>query len=139
MIIGNPQALQQMRDASDGNSRPVSIHLGAGRYADNYRGYTIRQYLWQGPGPAGQWFWQAQDDTRLIGETVLYSGAEHAARREIVHDVMCAIDHMLDDPEWAAEVAPAKCRTCHGTGKVRTTDSCRDLVDCDCCEEATRP
>lgn len=115
MITGSRQTLEQMKAAGDSGS-PVRIGLGPGigpdgeiitRYADTYRGYRIRQYLWQGCGPAGCWFWQAQSDTELIGETTLYAGAQRDARNSIVSDAMGAIDHMLDDPEWAEPVRNA--------------------------------
>lgn len=116
MVTGDAHALQQMRSTAD-DGRPVPIGMGPGigedgqiitRYADDYRGYRIRQYLWQGDGPVGRWFWQAEDRSGRIGETVLYAGAEREARKVILHDAMRAIDHMLDDPEWAEPVRNAQ-------------------------------
>jgi hypothetical protein len=106
MITGNAKTLEWYRETSDGG-RLVSIPLGLGNYADDYRGYTIAQYLWQGEGPAGGWFWQAQNGTDLIGETHLCFGSELDVRTEIIFDAMSAIDSMLDDPEWAESVRTA--------------------------------
>ena len=91
MITSDAGTLQRYRSASDGGE-PVSVRLGLGRYADEYRGFRIRRYSWQGSGPAGQWFWQAQSDTALIGETVLYSGPESEVLDQIAEDAAHAID-----------------------------------------------
>jgi hypothetical protein len=110
-ITSDVTTLKQMREQGDeGALVRVPIPFKIGEYADDYKGWRITQYLWQGAGPVGYWFWQAENEAYILGETVLlgpdtisrHTLTRSEAERFIAEDAVEAVLKMKD-PEWARQ------------------------------------
>lgn len=110
-ITSDCGTLRQMREqGDDGMPVRVSVPLKCGVYTDNFQGWRITQYAWRGNGPVGYWFWQAENETHILGETQLIgpsiAGEDTLSRGEaerfIEEDAVAAILKM-EDPGWARQ------------------------------------